>query len=254
MPLEQLLPNNLFGAMLIFVRVGAALSLLPTFGELLVPQRVRLLLAVALAILLSPVMVSQMPALPSSPLQLSSIIAMESMAGAFIGILARIMLATLETAGMVVSLQLGLSSVLTMNPLMAQQGAIVGALYGLLGTLVILMTDTHHLMLRAVVNSYSIFPPGGMLPIGDLTETITRTVGASFRVAIEISSPFIVVGTVFNIGVGVISRLVPQVQIYFVTLPAQIIGGLILIVFLLAASLRWFLEYFTTQFTSIIPG
>jgi len=179
---------------------------------------------------------------------------METMAGAFIGILARIMLATLETAGMIVSLQLGLSSVLTMNPLMAQQGAIVGALYGLIGTLIILLTDTHHLMLRAVVGSYGVFPPGAILPIGDLSETITRTVGASFRVAIELSAPFIVVGTVFNIGVGVISRLVPQVQIYFVTLPAQIVGGLILIVFLLAASLRWFLEYFISQFTSLLSG
>src|SRR5262249_41238968 len=158
-------------------RIGSAIILLPGFGELYVPQRYRLLLALLLAALLTPVLGPNLPPLPASPARLALIVGGEVMIGLFIGTVARLLIAALETAGMVVSTQLGLSTAVIFNPLTDQtQSAIPSAFYGMLGVLLIFLTDFHHQLLRAAVDSYSLFTPGALPPIGDLTEIVTHLV------------------------------------------------------------------------------
>ena len=248
MPLAQFLPANLFAAFLIFARIGSAVILLPGFGELYVPQRYRLLLALLLAGLLTPVIGPLLPSLPADPARLAVIVGGEVMIGLFIGTVARLIVTGLETAGMVVSMQLGLSTAVIFNPLTDQpQSAIPSAFYGMLGVLLIFLTDTHHLLLRATVESYALFEPGALPPIGDLTDIVTRIVAGSFKLAIELASPFIVLGTVFFVALGLIARMVPQLQVLFIAQPLQIIGGLFVFAAVLVAGMRWFLAAFVQQ-------
>jgi flagellar biosynthetic protein FliR len=247
MSLQQFIPANLFAALLIFVRVGAALMLLPGFGESYVPQRYKLLLALLLAALLAPVLGPSLPPLPASPLTLAGYIGGEIVVGGFIGTIARIILSALETAGMVVSLQLGLSTAVVFNPMATDQAPITGALYGLLGILLIFMTDLHHMMLRAVVDSYAVFTPGKLPPVSDLSSAVAHAVANSFALAMEIAAPFLVLGIVFFVALGLIARLVPQIQILFVTQPLQILGGLLAFAFVLVAGMHWFLDAFVQQ-------
>lgn len=100
--LEQLLPANLFAALLIFTRIGAAMMLLPGFGEFYVLQRYRLLLALLLAALLTPVLAPQLPALPDGALRLGVVVGGEAVIGLFLGLVARILLSALDIAGTVV--------------------------------------------------------------------------------------------------------------------------------------------------------
>jgi flagellar biosynthetic protein FliR len=252
--LAQFLPTNTFAAMLVFARIGSAMMLLPGFGEVYVPQRFRLLLALIISAMLLPILSPILPALPALPAQLVLVLGGEVFVGLFIGTMTRLILSALQTAGQIVSLQTGLSNAQMFNPIEASQDAVPSAFYGALGVLVIFLSNLHHMMLRGLVDSYSVFVPGKLPPIEDFTKTITLAVGDSFRLAMEMASPFIVLGTVFFIGLGLISRLVPQLQILFVSQPLQILGGLLLMALLVATGMGWFLDVFVQQFQAVLPG
>jgi flagellar biosynthetic protein FliR len=248
--LEQMLPANVFAALLVFARIGSAIMLLPGFGEFYVMQRYRLLLALMLALLLTPVLLPVLPAMPSSAVRLVAIVGSEVIIGLFLGTVARILLSALDIAGTVISLQLGLSAAQIFNPMLAQPGTLTSTLYGLLGILLIFLTDLHHVMLRALVDSYEVFAPGVMPQLNDLSEAMAHAVASAFSIGMQMAAPFILLGTGFFVGLGIAGRLVPQLQIMFVTQPLQIIGGIAALMLVLAASMRWFLDAFIQQFAA----
>jgi flagellar biosynthetic protein FliR len=177
----------------------------------------------------------------------------EIVVGVFLGTVARLMLSALETAGAIVSLQLGLSTAQVFNPLLSQQSAITGAFMTVFGVLLIFLTDTHHLMLRGLVASYGLFPAGSFPGFGDLSDTVAHIVSASFRLAVELAAPFIVLGTIFFVALGFLSRLMPQMQIFFIILPIQVAGGLVVFAFTLYAVMQWFLDDFTQTVGNVVP-
>jgi flagellar biosynthesis protein FliR len=254
MNLTQFLPNNAFAALLVFARIGSAMMLLPGFGEVYVPQRYRLLFALIFSALLLPVLAPVLPPLPQSPAELVLVLGGELVIGVFIGTLTRLILSALQTAGQLISIQIGLSNAQIFNPLADAQDAIPSAFYAMLGVLLIFLTDLHHVMLRGLIDSYAVFVPGHLPPVEDLSQTVAQAVAASFRLAIEIASPFIVLGMVFFVGLGLIARLVPQLQVLFITQPLQIMGGLLLMALIAASGIGWFLEVFSQQFQAVIPG
>ena len=254
MNITDFLPNNTFGALLIFARIGTAMMLLPGFGEIYVPQRYRLLFALIFSALLLPILAPILPGLPASPADLAIVLGGELVVGAFIGTLTRVILAALQTAGQIVSMQTGLSYAQVFNPMEASQDSVPSSFYAVLGVLLIFLTNLDHLMLQGLVDSYAVFVPGHLPPVGDLSEAIAHAVAASFRLAIEMAAPFIVLGTVFFVGLGLIARLVPQLQVLFVTQPLQILGGLLLMGLLTATGMGWFLQAFAQQFQLIIPS
>lgn len=254
MNLAQFLPTNTFAAMLVFARIGAAMMLLPGFGEVYVLARYRLLFALIFSALLLPVLLPVLPPLPQSVPQLVVVLGGELVIGVFIGTLTRFILAALETAGQLVSIQMGLSNAQIFNPMEASQDAIPSSFYAILGVLLIFITNLHHLMLRGLVDSYAVFQPGHLPPVEDLSLTVAQTAAASFRLAIELAAPFIVLGMVFFVGLGLIARLVPQLQVLFITQPLQIMGGLLLMALIVGAGMGWFLQVFTQQFQLVIPG
>jgi flagellar biosynthetic protein FliR len=254
MNLTEFLPANAFAALLVFARIGSAMMLLPGFGEVYVPQRYRLLFALIFSGLLLPVLAPVLPPMPQSPAQLALVLGGELVIGVFIGTLTRLILTALQTAGQLISIQMGLSNAQIFNPLADAQEAIPSAFYTMLGVLLMFLTNLHHLMLRGLVDSYAVFVPGHLPPVGDLSQAIAASVAASFRLAMEIAAPFIVLGMVFFVGLGLIARLVPQLQVLFITQPLQIMGGLLLLGLLAASGMGWFLQVFTQQFQLIIPG
>jgi flagellar biosynthesis protein FliR len=254
MPFEQLLPANLFAAFLIFARIGSAMMLLPGFGELYVPQRYRLLLALMMAGLLTPVLSPLIPPLPGSAATLGVLVFGEVAIGVFIGTLARMMVAALETAGMIVSLQTGLSAATMFNPLADASSPLPSALYGMLGVVLIFLTDMDHMLLRAAVDSYGLFAPGVLPQVGDLSDMVTRFAAGSFQLAFEMAAPFIVLGLVFFAALGLLARLVPQLQVLFIAQPLQIMGGLVLFAVVLVTGMRWFLDAFVQQMSFLVSN
>ena len=103
-------------------------------------------------------------------------------------------------------------------------------------------TDLHHLVIAALNDSYTMFEPGELPTSGDAAALITRMVAGAFRIDVQISAPFIVFGLMFNIGLGVLARLMPQMQVFFVGLPLSILIGLLFLLLLLGAMMSFFLD------------
>ena len=248
--LERLMTAEVFALMLIFARIGSALILMPGIGENYVSPRVRLLLAGAIAIVVAPVVAPRLPALPASVSSMFLLLGGEVGVGLFIGTVARLALSSLETAGTLIAFQTGLASAQVFNPLLSDQGSLVSVLISVVGLVLIFETDMHHLLLRAVVDSYTPFVPGALPPIGDFSEMISRLVARSFAIAMQLSAPFLVLSLVTYIALALITRLMPQLQIFFVALPLQIGLGFLLLSLTFSTLMMWFLE----NFADVIRG
>ena len=242
--LEHWLSAQAFGAFLVFSRLGTALSLLPGFSESYVPVRFRLVLGGLLTFVVAPVVMSHLPPVPRTVPGLLLLEGQEIGIGFFIGVVARTAFNALQTAGTVISMQTGLSAAVAFNPTTATEGALTSSFLAAVALVVIFVTDMHHLMLRALVDSYSLFPPGAPVPIGDFADALTRLVSSSFSLGVRIAAPFVVFGVIFFLGLGILARLMPQMQVFFVSQPAQILLGLVIFSGTLVAAVAVFLGSF----------
>ncbi len=238
---EEWLAAEAFALFLVFARVGMAVALLPGFGEIYVSSRIRLMLAGMLALVLAPVIRAALPPLPPSPIEFLLLIVMELGIGAFLGAAARMTFNALQTAGSIVGMQTSLASALSFDPSTAQQGALTASFLGAVALIVLFAADFHHLMIRAVADSYTLFPPGQVFPAGDFATAMTRLVSNSFSLGVRMAAPFVIFGLIFFLGLGLLARLMPQMQVFFVSQPAQILLGLILLAGTIGAMTRVFL-------------
>lgn len=249
---ERMLAGNVYAFMLVFARIGATFTLLPGFGDAYVPMRVRLLLALAISVVVVPVVAPTLPPLPASGLALGMLVMAESLVGFFIGSISRILLAALDVAGMIVSMQTGLAAAMMFNPALATQGTLVGVLLTNLGIVLLFVTDLHHLLILAVVDSYGVFAPGGGLPLQDFGRAIVAFVAESFSVGARMAAPFLIVGLMFNVGLGVLQKLMPQIQIFFLAMSSQIALGLVMLMITLSAAMMFWLGYLEAGLTGLL--
>jgi flagellar biosynthesis protein FliR len=143
-----------------------------------------------------------------------------------IGGLLRLFLASLAVAGEAISLQTTLSFAQTANPMQAQPGTTIASFLGVLGITLIFATNLHHLFIGAIARSYSLFPPGGVVPLGDAADMAVRTFGDAFALGVQLAAPVIVLSLAINIGAGLIGRVMPQFQVFFAVAPITILTGL----------------------------
>src|SRR6202000_252293 len=132
-------------------------------------------------------------------------------------------------------------------------GVLVGNFLTMLGITLIFATDSDHLVIAALNDSYKIFAPGEVVSSGDVASLATQAFRAAFRLGLQLSAPFLVFGLVFNIGLGVLARLMPQMQVYFVGVPLSIFGGFLLCGLVIAAMMGTFLDYFIGVMHDMMP-
>jgi len=250
--LDRLLTAELFSLMLVFARLGSAAMLMPGFGDAYVPQRAKLLLALAMTIVIAPGLSPSLPPLPPNIIDMFLLLGGEIGVGIFLGYLMRLMVSTLEIVGMIISFQIGLSSAMIFNPMISEQGSLIGVMLVTLAVVIIFQTDTHHIMIRALIDSYSLFVPGQLPPMGDFTEMMTKMIARSFRIAMELSGPFLLLITLLYFALGLLSRLLPQLQVFFVALPLQLSLGYLLLILTLPTIMLTFLDGFVAVLTGYL--
>jgi len=249
----SLLPALAAAFMLVFARIGAMVMLLPGLGEVNIPVRVKLAIALLLTFVMLPlhraayhVDMNSMPALMVLMIQ-------EIVVGIVLGATARVTLAALQVAGSVIAQQLGLGFVTSVDPTQGQQGVLIGNFLTLLGIALLFATDTHYLVIAALSDSYKIFAPGELMPSGDVAALATRAFAAAFKIGLQLSAPFLVFGLVFNIGLGVLARLMPQMQVYFVGVPLSIFTGFMILAAVLATMMGTYMDYFIGVMHDLMP-
>lgn len=250
--LGSLLSAELFAFLLVFTRLSATIMVMPGIGDGFVSPRIRLMLALTIAVLVTPGLADVLPALPQSPVALFALLGGEILIGLVIGLIARLLLTAVDVAGQIISFNLSLANAFVFNPTMAAQGSLPGAFMTVLALVLIFAADLHHLMLRAAVDSYGVFPPGALPPMGDLAETVTMIVSRSFAIGLQMAAPFVAVGLIFYLGLGVLSRLMPQMQVFFVAIPAQIMVGFVILALTLSAAMLFWLDHFQSNLIGIL--
>jgi flagellar biosynthesis protein FliR len=249
----SLLPALAAAFMLVFARIGAMVMLLPGLGEANIPVRVKLAIALLLTLIILPLHRSAYHVDMNSMTSLLVLMLQEIIIGVVLGATARVTLAALSVAGSVIAQQLGLGFVTSVDPTQGQQGLLIGNFLTILGITLLFATDSHHLVIAALNESYRIFSPGEMIQTGDIAELATRAFAAAFKIGMQLSAPFLVFGLVFNIGLGVLARLMPQMQVYFVGVPLSIMVGFLIFALVLTAMMGTYLDYFVGVMHDLTP-
>ena len=247
------LPGVAYAYIVIFARVGSMLMVLPAFGERIIPARMRLSFALIFALVLYPLVSDLLPVYPSNMMAAITILLHEIMVGLILGTLARLIVSATQTAGSVIAFQIGLSVATSPDPTQAGvQGAIIGSFLSFAAMALVFATDLHHMVLAGVYDSYMIFSPTTPLMFEDAAVTAVNITARSFAVGAQMAAPFIVFGLVFSLGLGLLSKLMPQLQVFFIAMPANIWVGLMLFALLLATMLTWYLTHFQDEFSLLM--
>lgn len=239
------LPSTAFTYIVLFARIGAMMMLMPALGEQMIPVRMRLGFALAFTLVVFPLLGEIIPPMPADLGGMVGLLVHELAVGIIIGAIVRIVVMATQVAGATVAFQTGLSGALAADPTQAGvQGAVFSSFLSFLGVTLIFATDLHHMALAAIYDSYMVFSPTDPLMFEDAMQVAVRTVSGAFSVGVQMAGPFIVFGLVFNLGAGILARLMPQLQVYFILMPANIIVGLLLFAILLALMMGWYIASF----------
>lgn len=239
--------------LLVFARIGTMLMLLPGLGEMSMPVRVRLSIALALAVMFLPL---HRAAYTIDMSQLGPVLLMlghEIIIGAILGLTARLSMSALQVAGAVIAQQMGLGFVTAVDPSQGQQNVIVANFLTMLGVMLIFATDLHYLIIAALNDSYRLFAPGTFILVGDVAALVTKTVAGAFKVGIQLAAPFLVFGLLFNLGLGVLSRLMPQMQVFFIGLPLSILLGFLILIAVVGAMMGTFIDFIGAVLRELAP-
>ena len=223
------LPQWGFAAMLLLARLGAAMMVLPGFGEAETPATIRLGGALALVVLLFPLLQPLVPPMPSAPLKVLGMLAGELAIGLWFGWLIRLVLLALPMAGQVIAGAVGMTNVIQPDAFLGAGSAALSRMFGLAAPLMLLITGLWGAPLVALSGLYALLPPGHALPVGDSAQATIQAVGLSFALALRLAAPFLLAGLVYHTALALIGRLVPHLQLHFAAASGQLLGGIMLL-------------------------
>lgn len=210
--------------LLVFVRISGLLMAAPFFGQQSIPVRVRVLAAAVLAYSLAGFASGPLPDFVTHDVGFALVLLIEAGTGLLMGFSARIIVWAINFAGTIMGYQMALSLAQTFNPMSGASSSPLGQILSYAFLLAFLLADGHHLLLRALVHSFEVVPLGGAnLAAGG--PLLLEWMGAFFRVALRLAAPFLVVLFLADIALGIFARLIPQANLFTLSLPAKLLAG-----------------------------
>ncbi len=243
--------GSVLAVFLAFCRIGGCIMVLPGFSSFRVPVQIRLFLALAVSLALTPLLWEMIyPRVQNPGSEYLYLVGSEMLIGITFGMIARFIVLGLQFAGTSIQMVIGFNTSGGMSVTESEQEGQMTSLITFTGLLLLFLTDFHHLVIRAIVGSYEFMPMGeGFAPRMALV-TLTDTLSSTFLVMLRLASPFIVYGLVFNLAIGFVNKLAPQIPVYFISIPFILTGGMVLFYF---GSIEFF-SLFTSAFTDLFAG
>ena len=238
-------PEMILGVFLLFCRIGGCLMLMPGFSSSRVPVQVRLLIALAVTLALAPLLLATLnTAVPSlTPPMVLRLIFSETLVGVLIGLLGRLFYMALQFMAVGAAQLAGFSALGT--PVEDNEPVPTMATFvTLTATVLLFATDQHWEILRAILASYRVLPVNEVVAPELGLARLADAFSATFVLALQITSPFIVYALIINLMVGIANKLVPQIPVYFIAMPFILAGGLLLLYFTIGEALRLFIAGF----------
>ncbi|TRO83090.1 flagellar biosynthetic protein FliR [Trichloromonas acetexigens] len=226
------LPFTVAGFQLFLVclaRMAAMIGTLPVFGSGTAPARVRIGLAVMLALLIFPVVRPYLPPPDFSPVTLGLLILGEALLGLMVGFIAQLVLTSVEVGGTIIGYKMGFAAANVFDPQSQRQIELISQYQNVIAVLIFLALDAHHLFLRAVVRSYELLPPGGIDIGGDAVPFLMTLVSRMFVLGIQLSAPILAVLILASLVMGILARVFPQLNVFMLSFPLNIgVGFLVM--------------------------
>lgn len=220
--------DQLMRVVMIMVRVGPLLFLMPVIGAPNVPTQVKILLVLMTSLVLAPMVPVSAADLPDTALGFAHFVILEIVFVAILALFVRFVFAAVETAGQVVGVQMGMGMAGVMDPVFGNQISPVGMLWNIAAILLFLAIDGHHLFFAAMVQGYQWVGPGQLAAVSQLTyEGMMEGASQMFVLAIMIMAPVSVALFFSHVGMGVIAKTVPQIPILIVGMPMNIAIGIV---------------------------
>ena len=224
-PLAGVAQTAAIAALFVFLRIGAAMALLPAFGEQTVPQRLRLVVTLAFTAVVWP---SVEPLVPEDPSLMAA--AAEIAAGLALGAVLRVFIITLQIAGVMIAQATSLSQIA--GGAAPELLPAVGHLLTTAGLALMVMGGLHVKLAEAIILSYQVFPVGGMPAAADMAEWGVAQITRAFSLAFSLAAPFTIAATMYNLALGAINRAMPALMVSFIGAPALSAMGLALLAIL----------------------
>lgn len=237
---------------LIFLRVGAIMMFIPVFDSRNIPVLFKAGLAFSVSILLFPILKLDNIPFITSAIPFGIGVIGEVMMGAVIGLSVRLIFAGIQLAGQLAGFQMGLAIANVMDPVTSAQVSIIAQLNNLMAMLIFLTINAHHMFLRALAESFRLIPPFDVQFSNSLIEHLISLSGNMFIIAIKVGAPVIVALLLTNVAFGLIARTVPQMNIFLVAMPIQIVVGLLFLAFALPYLLLFFRQIFNESGRDIL--
>ena len=226
--------------------------LMPGVSAGYIPVRIRLILALMITILILPIVQDTLPLQPDTPAELVKLIVIEVIIGGFIGGLIQILMAALDMAGHMMSMAVGLMNAFVQDPVAEQQSAIIIGFLNLVAIALIFIIGLHHVMIMAIVDSYSLFQVGAPLFSEDMLSMIVSLMVQTFHMAIRLAAPLVVFEMIFQVTSGILSRLSPQLNVFFVVLPGKIMLGVAILMIVIPTLMLTFMTYMDNSLHTLL--
>jgi flagellar biosynthetic protein FliR len=246
---------DVFSYLVVFTRLAGFASLAPAFGEHTINPRIRLLIVLGITLMVAPTLKEVIPLPGKDPWMVQAVLLQEFLLGVFAALMLRILMSALDLTGTLVANNMGLMNAFTHSLSSSQQAGLVSAFLTWVGTMLIFATDFHHTLLRMMMESFYIFPPGDFskvhLLMGDMGYAMLRFVSASFVLALQLATPMLLLNLLMMVAIGMINRLMPGIQVFFITQPLQLILGYLILVAGTSAMMGHFIQEFAHMGASI---
>ena len=235
--------------LLVLARIGGLVVAAPLFGHLLVPPRVRCGLAVVLALALTAA-VPPVASPPASVWALAGMVAVETVVGALLGLVAQFVFAGVQLGGQLAGIQMGFGIANLIDPQTHAQVTVVAQWEQLLALLIFLVLDVHHLLLRALLGSFQTAPPGTVIVTAATVRGVVALSADLFTVGVRIAAPVLITLLLTNGALGVLARTVPQLNVFVVGFPLNVGVGLVM----LGAARPFTVRLLEARFADLAPA
>jgi flagellar biosynthetic protein FliR len=208
-PYNVFSPEFILTAFLIFVRITTVIYAAPFLGSAFFPSRIKAFFALAVTVAVIPA------------------VSLEVSIGLAMGLVGLIIFSGIQMAGSFVSLQVGLSFANIVDPQTQNQNPVIGQILTLLGTLLFVEFDGHAMYLRAMMKSFNAIPVG-LVAIHEAGPVFIKMATQIFVIGVQLSAPFIVVLFLLDVTLAIFARIMPQANIFFISMPLKVLGGLLI--------------------------
>jgi flagellar biosynthetic protein FliR len=238
---------------LAFCRIGGCFMVLPGFSSFRVPLQIRLFLAVAVSMALLPTLWDTIyPNVKGGGGSYVLLVGAELLIGVTLGLVARFIVVSLQYAGTAMSMAIGFNSSPGGGIIENEPEGQLTALITFSALFLLFLTDFHHMIIASLVRSYGFMPMATGFEPRLALMTLTDTLANSFMLVLRLASPFLVYGLIFNLSIGMVNKLAPQIPVYFISIPFILAGGLILFYFGSQTFFSLFIDGFADLFTGLI--